>query len=55
MASIVSAIAETASSGVPLEFCRVGETYDDVEFETHNENGTLSPYIYPDGTISVLC
>ena len=53
--NVVSAISEAASNGVPLEFCRVGESYDDIEFEAHNENEELSLHVYPDVTISILC
>lgn len=53
--NITTALLEIEGAGVPYEFCRVGEEYDDVEFTCHNDNETLTLHVCPDTTISILC
>lgn len=53
--NVMTALSEIVGAGVPCEFCRVGEEYDDIEFACRNDNGSLALHVCPDTTISVLC
>ena len=45
--NIVKALAELAAQEIPHEFCRIGETWDDIEFATSGENEDLSLHVEP--------
>ena len=52
--NVMTALAEIEADGLPYEFCRVGEEYNDIEFYCRNANEALSLHICPDTAISVL-
>ncbi len=52
--NVTRALAEIGEREIPYEFCRVGEEYDDIEFESCNDNETLALHVYPDVTIGIL-
>lgn len=51
--NVMRALGKLSGSGVPYEFCRAGESYDDIEFESHNGNEVLSMHVYPNVAIEV--
>jgi len=53
--NVMTALAEIEVDGLPYEFCRVGEEYDDIEFYCRNGNEALTLHVCPDTSISVLC
>ncbi len=53
--NVTDALSEIADDGIPYEFCRVGEEYDDIEFACYNDNEALSLHVCPDTTISIMC
>lgn len=53
--NVTTALAEIESAGVPYEFCRVGEEYDDIEFYCRNDNEVLALHVCPDTTIDIMC
>ena len=51
---VCNALGELDKAEVPYEFCRVGESYDDIEFTSRNDNEALSMHVYPDVTIEIV-
>lgn len=52
--NVMSALSEIEDAGLPYEFCRVGEEYDDIEFYCRNDNEALALHVCPDTSISIL-
>lgn len=52
--NVMTALAEIEADGLPYEFCRVGEEYDDIEFYCRNGNEALALHVCPDTSISIL-
>ena len=52
--NIMSALSELGETGIPYEFCRVGEDYDDVEFRCVNDNEDLALHIEPSVAIEIF-
>lgn len=51
---VSKALAELEADGLPLEFCRVGESWDDIQFECHNDNDLLALHVEPTTSIDVF-
>ena len=51
--AVCDALNELNKAGLPYEFCRVGESYDDIEFISRNDNDRLSMHVYPDVTVEI--
>ena len=51
---VIEALAEIADNGYPYELCRIGESWDDIEFSTANDNETLSLHIEPSVAIEII-
>lgn len=52
--NVVKALGELEEREVPYEFCRIGESWDDIEFRTGGENEELSLHIEPSVAIEVF-
>ncbi len=52
--NVVEAPTELAVQEIPHEFCRIGETWDDVEFRTSGENEELSLHVEPMAYIDIV-
>ena len=52
--NVVEALAELAKQEIPHEFCRVGETWDDIEFRASGENEELSLHVEPVAYIDIV-
>ncbi len=52
--NIVKALDELEANGIPYEFCRIGESWDDIEFTTSGENDELALHIEPSVVIDVF-
>ena len=48
------ALGELDEQGIPYEFCRIGEGWDDVEFRTNGDNEDLSIHVEPSVAIVVF-
>lgn len=55
VSNVSKALAEIEDDGLPVEFCRVGESWDDIQFECHNSNDELSLHVEPVTSIDVFC
>lgn len=45
--NVTVALSELADQEIPHEFCRIGETWDDVEFRASGDNEELSLHVEP--------
>ena len=52
--NLIEALAEIADNGYPYELCRIGESWDDIEFSTANDNETLSLHVEPSVAIEII-
>lgn len=52
--NVVVALADLAKQEIPFEFCRVGETWDDIEFRASGENEKLSIHVEPVAYIDIV-
>lgn len=55
VSNVSKALAEIEDDGLPVEFCRIGESWDDIQFECHNFNDELSLHVEPITSIDVFC
>lgn len=51
---VILALDEISAKEHPFEFCRIGESWDDIEFRTANENGSLALHVEPSVAIEVI-
>lgn len=51
--NVTTALGELADEGIPYEFCRIGENWDDIEFSNCDDDGVLALHIEPDVTIGI--
>lgn len=52
--NVVKALGELEESDIPYEFCRIGESWDDIEFHTCGENEELALHIEPSVAIDIF-
>lgn len=52
--NVVKALGELDEQEIPYEFCRIGESWDDIEFTTSGENDELALHIEPSVAIDVF-
>lgn len=52
--NVIDALSELADREIPHEFCRVGETWDDIEFRASGENEELSLHVEPVAYIDIV-
>lgn len=52
--NVVKALGELYEQEIPYEFCRIGESWDDIEFTTSGENDELALHIEPSVAIDVF-
>ena len=52
--NVEEALGELDEQGIPYEFCRIGEGWDDVEFRTNGDNEDLSIHVEPSVAIEVF-
>ena len=52
--NVDDALRKLAEAGIPYEFCRVGEEYEDIEFSACGDNETLSLHIEPITCIDIV-
>jgi hypothetical protein len=45
--NVTVALSELAEQEIPHEFCRIGETWDDIEFRASGDNEELSLHVEP--------
>lgn len=48
---VIAALEFIESKGIPYEFCRTGENYEDIEFENHDDDGILDVHLSPEVSI----
>lgn len=51
--NVTKALSELATHGIPYEFCRIGENWDDVEYESCDENWGLALHVEPESTFNI--
>ena len=51
---VVLALDEIGAKEHPFEFCRIGESWDDIEFRTVNENESLALHVEPSVAIEII-
>lgn len=51
--NVTKALSELATHGIPYEFCRIGENWDDVEYESCDENWDLALHVEPESTFNI--
>lgn len=51
---VILALDEISAKEHPFEFCRIGESWDDIEFRTANENESLALHVEPSVAIEVI-
>ena len=52
--NVVEALAEVAEQEIPYEFCRIGESWDDIEFTASGDNDELSIHVEPTVYIDIV-
>ena len=52
--NVSDALSEIADAGIPYEFCRIGESWDDIEFSTANENDSLALHVESSVAIEII-
>lgn len=52
--NVVEALSELEEKKIPYEFCRMGESWDDIEFTASGESDELALHIEPSVTIDVF-
>lgn len=51
---VIEALTGMAANGHPYEFCRIGESWDDIEFSVANENDSLALHVEPSVAIEIV-
>lgn len=51
---VILALDEISAKEHPYEFCRIGESWDDIEFRTVNENESLALHVEPSVAIEII-
>lgn len=51
--NVSDALAEISANGYPYEFCRVGESWDDIELNCVNDNEELELHVSPSTAIDI--
>lgn len=52
---VILALDEIGAKEHPYKFCRIGESWDDIEFRTVNENESLALHVEPSVAIEIIC
>lgn len=52
--NVLEALDELEEGEHPYEFCSIGESWDDIEFRTVNENESLALHIEPSVAIEII-
>lgn len=52
--NVSKALSEIEAAGLPVEFCRIGEDWDDIEFRCCNDNERLALHVEPTTAIDVF-
>lgn len=52
--NVTVALSELADREIPHEFCRIGETWDDIEFRASGDNEELSLHVEPVTYINIF-
>lgn len=52
--NVVKALNEIGECGLPYEFCRTGESWDDIEFRTSGNNDELAIHVEPTVYIDIV-
>ena len=52
--NVTKALSELATHGIPYEFCRIGESWDDIEFRTSCNNEELAVHVEPSVAIEIV-
>ncbi|WP_165249363.1 hypothetical protein [Adlercreutzia sp. ZJ141] len=52
--NVTDALDKLEEDGVPYEFCRIGESWEDIEFRTVGNNDELTMHVEPSVYIEVL-
>ncbi len=51
---VILALDEIGAKEHPYEFCRIGESWDDIEFRAVNENESLALHVEPSVAIEII-
>ncbi|WP_165047562.1 MULTISPECIES: hypothetical protein [unclassified Adlercreutzia] len=54
VSNVVDALSEIDECGLPYEFCRIGESWDDIEFQASRNNVELTLHVEPSVTIEIV-
>lgn len=54
VSNVVDALREIDENGLPYEFCRIGENWDDIEFRASDNNEELSLHVEPTVYIDIV-
>lgn len=54
MSNVADALSEIDECGLPYEFCRIGESWDDIEFRTSCNNDELALHVEPSVAIEIV-
>ena len=54
MCERVDTLSEIDECGLPYEFCRIGESWDDIEFRTSCNNDELALHVEPSVAIEIV-
>lgn len=52
--NVADALSEIDECGIPYEFCRIGESWDDIEFRASCNNDNLALHVEPSVTIEIV-
>ena len=52
--NVVDALSEIDECGIRSEFCRIGESWDDIEFRASCNNDELSLHVEPSVAIEIV-
>ncbi|WP_165046340.1 hypothetical protein [Adlercreutzia sp. ZJ138] len=52
--NVTDALDKLEEGGIPYEFCRIGESWEDIEFRTVGNNDELTMHVEPSVYIEVL-
>lgn len=52
--NVEEALGELDEQEIPYEFCRIGESWDDIEFRTSGDNENLAIHVEPSVAIEVV-
>lgn len=54
VSNVADALSEIDECGLPYEFCRIGESWDDIEFRTSCNNDELALHVEPSVAIEIV-